>query len=415
MHMNHTTSRPGYLTHLQCADCGRNYSPDAEQHLCTACGGILLARYDLKTLAGQLSPEHIASQPWSDGLWRYAELLPPVSPEQRVSLGEGSTPLLALEWLSAELGVRAWLKDEGRNPTGTFKARGAAVGVSRALMLGARTIALPTAGNAGAAWAAYGARAGVRVVVAMPADAPALTQQQVRLYGATLHLVDGLINDAGAWVAEGVQRHGWYDASTFKEPYRLEGKKTMGFEIAEQLGWQAPDVVLYPAGGGVGLVVLWKAFDELHALGWLTTHAHADAHAHTAPPRLVAVQSAGCAPVVHAWQEGEATTRPWQDAHTIAAGLRVPSPLAGRLMLRALRDTGGTAIAVSDDEIVQAIQELARRGLWVCPEGAALLPAVRRLRATNWIRPGERVVLLNTGSGLLYPEIASQEQNHARL
>jgi threonine synthase len=392
--MTNPTTRPSYLTHLQCADCGRSHNSDAEQHLCTACGGILLARYDLKTLAGQLSPEHIASRPWSEGLWRYAELLPAVSPERRVSLGEGSTPLLALEWLSAELGVRAWLKDEGRNPTGTFKARGAAVGVSRALMLGARTIALPTAGNAGAAWAAYGARADLHVVVAMPADAPALTQQQVRLYGATLHLVDGLINDAGAWVAAGVRREGWYDASTFKEPYRLEGKKTMGLEIAEQLGWQAPDVILYPAGGGVGLVGLWKAFDELRALGWLDDDAP--------PPRLVAVQSAGCAPVVRAWEEGASATRFWEGAHTIAAGLRVPAPLAGGLMLRALHNTGGTAIAVRDDEIVQAIGELARHGLWVCPEGAALLPAVRHLRANGWIRSGERVVLLNTGSGLLY-------------
>lgn len=389
-----------YLIHLECASCGATAAAEEPQHLC-ACGGILLARYDLARLARDVPRAVVAARPWGDGLWRYAELLPVADPADRVSLGEGATPLLPLARLCAELGIEVWLKDEGLNPTGSFKARGAAVGVARARALGAGTIALPTAGNAGAAWAAYGARAGVPVVVAMPRDAPPLTQREVRLYGARLHLVDGLISDAGAWVARGVRDENWYDASTFKEPYRLEGKKTLGLEIAEQLAWQPPDVILYPTGGGIGLLGLWKAFAELRALGWIADDAPA--------PRLVVVQAAGCAPVVRAWEAGAETTAFWEGAATVAAGLRVPGPLAGGLMLRALRETGGTALAVADDDIRRALGELARAGLWVCPEGAALLPAVRRLRAAGWIRAGERVVLLNTGSGLVYPEVAPLE------
>jgi threonine synthase len=385
-----------YLTHLECAECVQTYSPAEEHHLCS-CGGILLARYDLDALERRVPRDRIAARPWGEGLWRYAELLPLPRDAGRVSLGEGATPLLPLEWLGRELGVTALMKDESLNPTGTFKARGAAVGVSMARRLGARTIALPTAGNAGAAWSAYGARAGIPVVVAMPADAPPLIQQEVRLYGARLHLVNGLISDAGKWIAEGVAREGWYDGSTFKEPYRLEGKKTLGLEIAEQMRWRVPDVILYPTGGGVGLLGLWKAFEELRALGWIDRGAPA--------PRLVVVQTAGCAPVVKAWEQGANKTEFWQGADTVAAGLRVPGPLAGGLMLRALRETGGTAVAVTDEDLRRALGELAGRGLWVCPEGAALLPAVRRLRAEGWVREGERVVLQNTGSGLLYPEV----------
>jgi threonine synthase len=385
-----------FLTHLECADCAATHHPNVEQHRC-ACGGILLARYDLDRLAREVPREQVTVRQWSAGLWRYAELLPVERLEDRVALGEGATPLLPIEWLSAELGAEVWLKDEGLNPTGSFKARGAAVGVARAKILGAKTLALPTAGNAGAAWAAYGARAGLPVVVAMPRDAPALTQREVALYGARLHLVDGLISDAGAWVAEGLREYGWYDASTFKEPYRLEGKKTLGLEIAEQLGWHAPDVILYPTGGGVGLIGLWKAFSELRALGWLDDGQPV--------PRLVAVQAAGCAPVVRAWEAGEMATAFWEGAQTIAAGLRVPGPLAGALMLRVLRETRGMALAVSDDEIRVALGELARASLWLCPEGAALLPAARQLRAQGWIHEGARVVLLNTGSGLVYPDV----------
>jgi threonine synthase len=388
------------VSHLECVVCGATYSAEVEQHLCI-CGGILLARYDLTRLAVEVPRDVVAGRAWSEGLWRYAELLPVVGRAGRISLGEGATPLLPLGWLSSELDALIWLKDEGANPTGTFKARGAAVGVSRARELGARAIALPTAGNAGAAWSAYGARAGIPVVVAMPRDAPPLTQQEVRLYGAHLHLVDGLISDAGAWIAQRVQSEGWYDASTFKEPYRIEGKKTLGLEIAEQLGWQPPDVILYPTGGGVGLIGLWKAFQELAALGWVAPDAR--------KPRLVVVQAAGCAPVVRAWEAGTQTPVFWADAQTVAAGLRVPNPLAGGLILRALHETHGTALAVSDAEILGALGELARSGLWVTPEGAALLPAVRRLRADGWIRSGERVVLLNTGAGLIYPDVTPRE------
>jgi threonine synthase len=385
----------GFLTHLECADCGAPHAADVEQHRC-GCGGILLARYDLARIAATVPRARVEARPWGEGLWRYAELLPGAEPGARVTLGEGATPLLPLQWLGQELDCVIWMKDEGLNPTGTFKARGAAVGVTRARALGATTIALPTAGAAGAAWAAYGARAGVPVVVAMPRDAPPLTQQEVRLYGARLHLVDGLISDAGAWVAAGAAEHGWYDASTFKEPYRLEGKKTLGLEIAEALGWRAPDVILYPTGGGVGLIGLWKAFQELQELGWLEGETL---------PRLVVVQAAGCAPVVRAWDAGAATTEFWQGAATVAAGLRVPGPLAGGLMLRALRETEGTALAVDDGALRAAQGELARRGLWVCPEGAALVPALRQLRAAGWVRAGERVVLLNTGAGLVYPDV----------
>jgi threonine synthase len=385
-----------YLIGLECSDCGAVHEADTAQHLC-ACGGVLMARYDLARLAREVERAIVAGRPWSNGLWRYAELLPVEKASERVMLGEGATPLLELNWLSTELGCDVWLKDEGLNPTGSFKARGAAVGVSSARALGALTLALPTAGNAGVAWAAYGARAGLPVVVAMPKDAPALTRRAVALYGARLHLVDGLISDAGAWVAEGVREQGWYDASTFKEPYRLEGKKTLGLEIAEQMDWQPPDVILYPTGGGVGLIGLWKAFEELRALGWIA--------ADRPPPRLVAVQAAGCAPVVRAWETQAERVVFWAGAETIAAGLRVPGPLAGRLMLRALRETAGNALAVTDDEIRSAVGELVRLGHWVSPEGAALLPAVRHLRAADWIRADERVVLLNTGSGLVYPEV----------
>lgn len=387
-----------YLTHLECADCVRTWPAGEEQHRC-GCGGILLARYDLAALARDVPRDTVAARPWGAGLWRYAELLPVADPVARVSLGEGTTPLLPLPVFGAELDITLWMKDESLNPTGTFKARGAAVGVSRAQELGAHTIALPTAGNAGAAWAAYGARARLPVVVAMPCDAPQLTQQEVQRYGARLHLVDGLISDAGAWVAQGVEAEGWYDASTFKEPYRLEGKKTLGLEIAEQLDWQPPDVILYPTGGGVGLIGLWKAFQELRALGWIAEDRPL--------PRLVVVQAAGCAPVVRGWDSGTDSTNFWEGAHTVAAGLRVPGPLAGGLMLRALHETKGTALTVDDDTLLAALGELSRAGLWVCPEGATLLPAVRHLRAAGWIKAGERVVLLNTGAGMVYPEVGA--------
>lgn len=367
-----------YLTHLECAVCQCTFAAEIEQHLCT-CGGILLAKYDLAAIRQAVMRDDITARPWNAGLWRYAELLPAVPEDRRVTLGEGATPLLRIPQLAGEAGIDLWLKDEGLNPTGSFKTRGAAVGVSAARQLGVAHIGLPTAGNAGAAWAAYGARAGIPVTVAMPRDAPQITQHEVQLYGADLHLIDGLISDAGAWIAQRVREDGWYDASTFKEPYRLEGKKTLGLEIAEQLGWTLPDVILYPTGGGVGLVGLWKAFLELRALGWVPDDRPL--------PRLVAVQAAGCAPVVRAWEAGATTTEFWQQAQTIAAGLRVPGPLAGSLMLRILRETNGTALAIEDAAIRVAMTECAHAGFWLCQRARprAIPPC-----APWWLRAGSR-------------------------
>ena len=379
------------MTHLECARCGRQHDPDVEQHLC-ACGGPLLVRYDLAAARAQLAPERLVGREAS--LWRYRELLPVRDPTQAVTLGEGWTPLLPLHRWGRRLGLRhLWLKDEGLNPSGTFKARGAAVGISRARELGVRAVAMPTAGNAGGAWALYAARAGMEFHVAMPADAPEAVLSECLAAGARVYLIQGLISDAGRFIARAIARHGWYDAATLREPYRIEGKKTMGFELAEQFGWELPDVVLYPCGGGVGLIGLWKAFDELEELGWIGRRR----------PRLVAVQAEGCSPVVRAFQKGQAEIEFFEGAETLASGLRVPGPLGGFLVLRALRETGGTAVAVSDREILTAMGELAREeGLFVCPEGAAALAGLVRLKEAGFVGLDERVVVLNTGSGLKY-------------
>lgn len=382
-----------YLTHLECPETGEQLPAGQEQHL-SAAGFPLLARYDYAAIRAAL-PRHDLSGRRTD-LWRFAELLPSDHP---VTLGEGGTPLLRLDRLRTELGLGELLvKEEGLNPTGTFKARGAAVGVACARDLGVRRVAMPTAGNAGGAWAAYCAAAGIGFRVIMPSDAPVINMVEARVYGGNASYVDGLISDAGRIIGRESAEHGWYDASTLKEPYRIEGKKTMGLEIAEQLGWELPDVIFYPAGGGVGLIGLWKAFDELEALGWLDSRR----------PRLVAVQAEGCQPLVRAWNEGASESRFWEGADTIASGLRVPKPLGDRLVLRALRETNGTAIAVDDRSIHAAVGELAEReGLFICPEGASMLPALRALREGGWIAAGERVVLLNTGTGLKYPEMVS--------
>jgi threonine synthase len=384
-----------FVSHLSCPRCGTEAGVDGPRNLCS-CGSPWLVEYDLKAARKAVRPEHLLGRPAT--LWRYAEMLPVRSPEAAVSLGEGMTPLLRL----GRLGLGdLWLKDEGTCPTGTFKARGAAVGVSRARELGIRAIAMPTAGNAGGAWAAYCARAGIALHVAMPSDAPEVNRIECALYGAHLTLVEGLISDAGRRVQSWIREHGWFDASTLREPYRIEGKKTMGYEIAEQLGWRLPEAIVYPAGGGVGLIGLWRAFGELRELGWIP---------HDSRCRLVVVQAEGCAPLVRAWQQGRAESDFWPDAHTLAAGLRVPKALGDFLVLRALRETEGTAVAVSDAQIVEALRELARvEGLWVCPEGAATLAAVRRLIETGWLSGGERVVLLNTGSGLKYPRVGTNE------
>ncbi|MFO3795930.1 MAG: threonine synthase [Anaerolineales bacterium] len=380
------------LTHLECSECGKRFDAHRLQTFCPACQAPLVARYDLPKVARQLRPEMVTARP--RGLWRWAELLPVQREEHRISLGEGDTPILHLKRLGSLLGLdNLFLKDESLNPTGTFKARGLVMAVARARELKARALVIPTAGNAGGALAAYAARARMEAHVFMPADAPQANQSEVRLYGAELRLVDGLISDAARLAAQEAQRQRWFDVSTFKEPYRLEGKKTMGFEIAEFFDWDVPDVILYPTGGGTGLVGIWKAFEELEALGWIGKRR----------PRMVSVQAQGCAPIVQAFEAGASEARFWPNASTIASGLRVPFPFAHRLILRVIRQSQGTAIAVNDDEILQAQRELAaQEGVFAAPEGAATLAALRNLLREGWINPSERILLLNPGSGVKY-------------
>jgi threonine synthase len=382
-----------HLSHLECPACGTTYDADVPQNLC-ACGSPLLARYDLERLRVTGSFAAMTGRPPS--LWRYRELLPVRADEHVITLGEGMTPLVPLARLGAALDVPGLLmKDEGLVPTGSFKARGAAVGVSRARELGIERVAMPTNGNAGAAWSAYAARAGMQALVVMPVDAPDITRRECTAAGAELYLVDGLIGDAGAIVAGEVAKGDWFDVSTLKEPYRLEGKKTMGLEIYEQLGRRVPDVIVYPTGGGVGLIGIHKALGELRELGWLEGPL----------PRLVAAQAAGCAPIVRAFERGERTAEPFPDAHTVAFGINVANPLGATLMLDAIADTGGCAVAVTDEELLAALAETARlEGAFICPEGGAGVAAIRRLRASGWIGDGEEVVLLNTGAGIKYPE-----------
>jgi threonine synthase len=382
------------LTHLDCSRCATTYDAAQLQGICK-CGAPLLARYDLAGVAAQCGPGQIAGR--APDLWRYHELLPVGSAAATVSLGEGMTPLLAMGRLGTELGVPGLLmKDEGMLPTGSFKARGAAVGVSRAAELGAAGVAMPTNGNAGAAWAAYAARAGLPSLIVMPQDALQITRSECVAAGAATYLVDGLIGDAARLVAGALEaRPGYQDVSTLKEPYRLEGKKTIGLEIAEQLGWRVPDVIVCPVGGGVALIGIAKALRELHELGWIGP----------AQPRLVAVQAAGCAPVVRAFERGEDETQPWPDARTAAFGLTVPAPLGGFLVLAELRAAGGTAVAVTDDDLLASQRQAARaEGSWICPEGAACFAAIRRLRADGWLSESDEVVTVNTGAGLKYPQ-----------
>ncbi len=382
------------LSHLECSRCTARFD-SGELHGTCGCGAPLLARYDLAVAAAQVTPADIAGR--EPSLWRYHELLPVSGPGFVVSFGEGMTLLLPLPRLGRALGVpRLLMKDEGPLPTATFKARGAAVGVSRAAELGAAGVAMPTNGNAGAAWAAYCARAALPFLVAMPADAPLITRSECVATGAETYVVDGLINDAGRMLAPVVgQRPGWQDVSTLKEPYRLEGKKTIGLEIIEQLGWRLPDVIVCPVGGGVGLIGIWKVLAELAELGWIGSGR----------PRLVAVQAAGCAPIVTAFESGADVTSPWPQARTCAFGLTVPAPLGGFLVLQAVRETGGCAVAVPDADLLAAQARLAHaEGTWICPEGAACLAAVARLRESGWLAETDEVVVLNTGAGLKYPE-----------
>ncbi|MDQ2913540.1 MAG: threonine synthase [Chloroflexota bacterium] len=391
-----------FVTHLECSRCQEDFPVDQIQQVCKADGGPLLVRYDLVRARDAMRREILAERPWT--LWRYRELLP-MTGEKFVSLGEPITPLIDAECLGAELKIpRLRIKDEGLLPTGTFKARGAAVGVTRALELGVRVIALPTAGNAGAAWAAYGARGLRHVVVVMPETTPNVIVRETLAYGAEVYLVPGSIAEAGAVVRRACERFGWYDASTLREPYRIEGKKTMGFELAEQLGWRVPDVIVYPTGGGVGLIGMWKAFDELRAIGWLDEKR----------PRFVAVQAEGCAPIVKAFVDGRNESEPWPDPRTFAAGIRVPKALGDFIVLKALREAGGTAVAVSDTEIADSMRAAgAAEGMLVCPEGGAALAGAAKLRRNGWIRETDEVVVFNTGTGLKYPEsLQGDEARH---
>jgi len=383
---------PNYLIDLECCECGHTAPAGERANVCDECGASYLVRYDLEAAAGGPSKEDWAARP--PGLWRYRELLPVGDPGFEINLGEGGTPTTRLPVLAKSLGLdEVWIKDEGLNPTGTFKDRGAATGAARAWELGETVLAMPTAGNAGGAWSAYCARAGLTLHVAMPADTPKVNMAECLAYGARLYLVNGLISDAGALIAAACAEHGWYDVSTLKEPYRVEGKKTMGLEIAEQFEYELPDVILYPTGGGVGLIGLWKAFNELEGMGWIGLER----------PRLVCVQAEGCAPVVRAFEAGADSCEFFADATTHAAGLRVPRPFADRLVMRILQETEGTAIAVSEEEIAAAVLELARtEGHYVCPEGAAAVAALPHLRESGWLRPEDRTVILNTGTALKY-------------
>ncbi|MGI5131456.1 threonine synthase [Pseudonocardia sp. CA-107938] len=380
------------LSHLECSRDGSPYDADTVQGV-SKLGAPLLARYDLERVT--VTREEIAARP--PDLWRYHELLPVRDPAHVVTLGEGMTPLLPLPRHGTRIGLpRLLMKDEGLVPTGAFKARGAAVGVSRAAELGVAGIAMPTNGNAGAAWAAYAARAGIGALIVMPVDAPEITRRECVVTGAELYLVDGLIGDAGALVREAVgRRPGWQDTATLREPYRIEGKKTMGYELAEQLGWRLPDVIAYPTGGGVGIIGIHKALQELRELGWVSGEL----------PRLVAVQAEGCRPIVDAYLAGAAESVAPDSPRTVAFGITVPKALGDFLVLDAVRETGGTAVAVTDEELLAAQATLARdEGTWICPEGAACVAAVARLREAGEVAESDEVVVLNTGSGLIYPD-----------
>jgi threonine synthase len=379
------------LRALLCPECGHVYDAGELQTFCNDCASPLVAQYDLSALQ-LLSKDEVRRRP--KGLWRWHELLPLKHAQSRIILGEGDSPLLQTPRLAETLGMgRLYIKDESGQPTGTFKARGLAMAVSKAIELGVEEFVIPTAGNAGSALAAYAARAGKKAHIFMPQDAPRVNQEEVRIYGADLVLVDGLIDEAGKQAREMAEKHGWFDVSTFKEPYRLEGKKTMGLELAEQFDWQLPDVIIYPTGGGTGLVGMWKAFSELGEMNWIGSKR----------PKMVSVQAAGCAPIVRAFANQAGRAAYWEGAETIAAGLRVPSAFADRLILNALYSSGGTAVAVTDEEILEAQTEVAAlEGVFTAPEGAATYAAVKHLRDDGWLNVDDEIVLYNTGSGLKY-------------
>ena len=382
------------VTHLECAACGTRHEARVLHNLCRECGKPLLVRYDLARAASSLTKESLKDR--SPDLWRYREVLPVELDENIVTLGEGFTPLVRASRLGALLGLtNLFIKDEGQNPTQSFKARGMAAAVSMAKELGAKKLAVPSAGNAAGALAAYAARAGIEAHIFMPKDTPRANVVECEQTGAQVTLMDGLITDCGAEVGRRKEAEGWFDVSTLKEPYRIEGKKTMGYELAEQFAWHLPDVIIYPTGGGTGLIGMWKAFDEMEQLGWIGPRR----------PRMVTVQAAGCAPIVRAFEEGKRFAEEFPRAHTTASGLRVPKAIGDFLIIDALRVSGGTAIAVTDEELIAATKEIgAAEGIFCAPEGAACLPALRSLLAAGSVQPDERVVLFNTGSGVKYLE-----------
>ena len=376
-----------YFTHLECSRCAQTYDPSIPQNLCTKCGKPLFPRYALDEIAKSWDKSSLSGREHS--MWRYTELLPVVDSCHIVSLNESMTPLLPAQRLAVSLGLEAlWVKDESRLPTGSFKARGLAMAVSRAKELGLTKLAIPSAGNAATALSSYAAQAGMEAHIFMPQDAPPFNRNTCQLAGANVTLIDGLITDAGKIVAERKGAEGWFDVSTLKEPYRVEGKKTMGLEIAEQFNWELPDVIIYPTGGGTGIVGMWKAFQELEAIGWIDGKR----------PRMISVQSAGCAPIVKAWQEGATEAEAWPNAQTTAAGLRVPQAVGDFLILDAIYQSDGAAIAVTDDEIQEAMATLAtHEGILACPEGSATVAGLSKLVAAGEIQPENRVVLFNTG------------------
>jgi threonine synthase len=382
-----------YLSDLRCSGCGNIYSADRIHTFCPDCQSPLLAKYNLESARQHVDRDEIHSR--LKGMWRWHELLPVLETRNMVTLGEGDTALLPLPRVENMLGLNnLFVKDESSNPTGSFKARGLSAAVSKAKELGIRKVIIPTAGNAGGAMAAYAARANMRAMIYMPKDTPNANIMESRIAGAEVILVDGIISDAAGMAGETARKEGWFDVSTFKEPYRMEGKKIMGYELAEAFHWELPEVIVYPTGGGTGLVGMWKAFDELEQLGWLDK---------TKRPRMVSVQAEGCAPVVRAFEKRAEFCDFWTNARTIASGLRVPKSFADHLILQSLYDSNGTAVSVSDEAIVEAQKELAKaEGIFAAPEGAATLAALKQLTAQNWIQPDERVVLFNTGSGLKY-------------
>jgi threonine synthase len=376
------------IAFLECSKCGHQLSAETPQTLCTKCQGSLYVRYDLKALRGKLKPEMLAGR--SATMWRYAEVLPDAEP---VTLGEGFTPLLP-----SRKTKNLWIKDEGLNPTGSFKARGLGMAVTMAKKYGLKKLAIPSAGNAASALAAYSARAGIEAYIFMPKDVPRANLVECEAYGADITLVDGLISDCARIIAERKDKEGWFEISTLKEPFRVEGKKTMGYEVAEQMEWKLPDAIIYPTGGGVGLIGMWKAFEEMEELGWIA--------AGTKRPKMIVVQSAGCAPIPKAWEEGKTVSEPWANAATIAAGLRVPKAYADYIILDILKKSGGTAVTATDQEILAAVRKWAsEEGIFAAPEGAAALVAYEKLIAKGFLKPADRVVLFNTGAGVKYVDV----------